>query len=297
MPCFDVEMTPEGKYLLTPKEPSNSNLFNTAQFINQNLCYGFTALVEVFKYLSVKERAAAAKVCRLWREVSQHQSLWHHISLKNTRIHDWAGFVQFFSNTKSQSLDMKKMLFVKDRDQTWQDIAEVAPDLSHLTRVELPRVSGPVLTEILTSWTSLESLAAPLITGPFDVTSLSHLTSLREVKVKASTGSSIQVTSPLLPLTSLAPRLTHLSLLGLTGLQVQDYDVLGTMVHLQSLELGDCTSAPGCFFKTVSELSKLEKLRLEKGSVGVDFGKLSNAPKLSQVELIDFIIKPGFRGD
>ena len=65
--------------------------------------------------------------------------------------------------------------------------------------------------------------------------------------------------------------------------------------HVALLELGDCASAPGCFFKTVSELCKLEKLRLEKGSVGVDFAKLSNAPRLKQVELIDFQVKSGFR--
>ena len=45
----------------------------------------------------------------------------------------------------------------------------------------------------------------------------------------------------------------------------------------------------------VSELTKLEKLRLEKGVVGENFGKLCTAHKLKQVELIDFKILPGFR--
>ena len=73
------------------------------------------------------------------------------------------------------------------------------------------------------------------------------------------------------------------------------YAALMEVFRFLLLELGDCSSAPGCFFKTVSELCKLEKLRLEKGSVGVDFAKLSNAPKLKQVELIDFQVKSGFR--
>ena len=101
--------------------------------------------------------------------------------------------------------------------------------------------------------------------------------------------------SQMFPLTSLCPKITHLSLLGLEGLQEQDYDVFGTMVHLQLLELGDCSTAPGCFFKTVSELSNLEKLRLEKGSVDVNIAKLANTPKLMQVELIDFQVLPGFK--
>merc|ERR1719336_1115953 len=282
-------MTPDGKYLLVPKDSTKKNVFkdhkesklssaSLGEHFNQNLSYGYSAIMEVFKYLSVRERATAARVCKLWRDVSLHYSLWKNISLKNTRIHDWEGFVQFFNKTKSDSLDMRKMLFVKDRDQTWQEIAGVAPDFLSLTKVELPKVNGPILTEILTSWTKLETLNAPFVTAPFDVTTLSGLTNLKEVKLKASTGSNIQVTSRLFPLTSLCPKITHLSLLGLEGLQEQDYDVFGTMVHLQLLELGDCSTAPGCFFKTVSELSKL-----------------ANTPKLMQVELIDFQVLPGFK--
>ena len=63
----------------------------------------------------------------------------------------------------------------------------------------------------------------------------------------------------------------------------------------QSLELGECAAAPDNFFKTVSELNKLERLRLEKGVVGENIGKLSTAHRLKQVELIDFQILPGFR--
>ena len=37
---------------------------------------------------------------------------------------------------------MKKMLWVKDRDQTWQEIRDIAPTLATtLTRIELPKVS------------------------------------------------------------------------------------------------------------------------------------------------------------
>ena len=37
------------------------------------------------------------------------------------------------------------------------------------------------------------------------------------------------------PLSGLAPKLTQVSLLGLEGLQEADFDVFGTMVHLQVL--------------------------------------------------------------
>ena len=309
MPCFDVEMTPDGKYLLVPKDGSKKNVFKSSQdtgnkvstasslgeSFNQNICYGYAVLMEVFRFLSVKERATAARVCRLWRDVSMHHSLWTSISLKNTRIHDWQGFVRFFNNTKSTSLDMRKMLFVKDKDETWEEISAAASNFVSLAKVELPKVNGPVLQGLLGSLPRLESLNAPFVNAPFDVSVLGECSSLQEVRIKASSGSSLQVTSRLQPLGSLAPRLTQLSLLGLEGLQESDFDVFGTMEHLQLLELGDCSSAPGCFFKTVSELCQLEKLRLEKGSVGEDFAKLSNAPRLKQVELIDFQVKSGFR--
>ena len=50
--------------------------------------------------------------------------------------------------------------------------------------------------------------------------------------------------------------LTHLSLLTLEGLAGPDFDVFGTRVHLQLLELGDCSSAPHSLFKTLSDLTR-----------------------------------------
>ena len=55
------------------------------------------------------------------------------------------------------------------------------------------QVTGPVLQELLGSWTQLETLHATSVSAPFDVTDLSKLKELKEVKLKASAGSSIQV--------------------------------------------------------------------------------------------------------
>jgi hypothetical protein len=38
----------------------------------------------------------------------------------------------------------------------------------------------------------------------------------------------------------------------------------------------------------VSDLPKLERIRLEKGTVGENIAKLQKNPKLTQLELIDF---------
>ena len=75
--------------------------------------------------------------------------MWRTVSLKNTRIYDWAGFVRFFNQTQSSRLDLRKMMLVKDRDQTWQDMLDVSERFQALRSVELPRVPGPVLTGLV----------------------------------------------------------------------------------------------------------------------------------------------------
>merc|ERR1719150_2293465 len=147
----------------------------------------------------------------------------------------------------------------------------------------------------MSCWPLLENLHVTMVSPPFNVNSLAALTRLRDVKLKASSGSSISITERISDLAPLSVSLQSVSLLGLVGLQPPDFDVFGTMLHLKSLELGECTAAPENFFKTVSELTNLEKLRLEKGVVGENFGKLCSSHRLKQVELIDFKIMQGFR--
>ena len=85
MPCFEVELTPDGKYLLQPKDSTGAtarNIFaadnsgsSWGQFFN-NANYGYTTMIEVFKYLSVRERLAASSVCRMWRDIAvNHRSV------------------------------------------------------------------------------------------------------------------------------------------------------------------------------------------------------------------------------
>merc|ERR1712013_802477 len=115
------------------------------------------------------------------------------------------------------------------------------------------------------------------------------------LKLKASAGSSLKVAAGMRTLEGLAPSLTHLSLLTLDGLTEPDFDVFGTLVHLQTLELGDCHNAPYSLFKTLSDLTRLQRLRLERGAAAENVGKLANAPRLQQLELVDFNIGVGFK--
>lgn len=102
--------------------------------------------------------------------------------------------MRFFCQTQSSSLDLRKMIFVKERDQTWQDMLCVADRLQSLRTVQLPKVPGSVLTSLMSCWPLLENLHVTMVSPPFNVNSLAALTRLRDVKLKASSGSSISIT-------------------------------------------------------------------------------------------------------
>jgi len=252
-------------------------------------------MMQVFRYLSVRERLQASSVCKLWRDIALHHSLWKTVSLKNTRVYSWPGFGQFLRQTKATHLDVRKMLFVRDRETTWSEIVSIATDFCGLKRLELPKVEGSVLTQLASACPRLEALHAPLVTPPLDISVIASMTQLKELRLKASAGSSLKVPDGIRSLEAMAPSLTHLSLLTLEGLTEPDFDVFGTLVHLQLLEIGDCREAPKSIFKTLSDLTRLQRLRLERGAAGDNVGKLANAPSLQQLELIDFNISLGFR--
>lgn len=315
VPSFEVEQAPDGTLQLIPvgnaldKNPfgplarkrksetgksGGPEVKSWCSDFTNNLSSGYFAMMHVFKYLTVKERLLAAKVCRLWWNITYHASLWDMVSLKNTRVYDWRGFGQFLNKTKSANLDLRKLLFVKDRDATWAELIYIAADLVHLTKLQLPRLSGSILTELVTTCPRLEVVHAPLTSSPVDLSQFSKMSHLRELRLKAGIGI-LKVENGTKDLDKLASTLTHLSLLTLDGLAGSDFDVFGTLIHLETLELGDCSQAPSSIFTTLSQLPKLERLRLEKGSVGREIGKLTGLEKLRVIELIDFQVELGFQ--
>jgi len=314
VPSFEVEQAADGTLQLIPlgnaldKNPFGASTRKRknedgkpgpaakswcSDFTN-NLSSGYFAMTHVFKYLTVKERLLAARVCRLWWNMTYHSSLWEMVSLKNTRVYDWRGFGQFLNKTKSNQLDLRKLLFVKDRDATWAELINIAVGLVHLTKIQLPRLSGSILTELVTTCPKLEVVHAPLTSAPIDLSQFSKMSHLRELKLKAGIGI-LKVENGTRDLDKLAGTLTHLSLLTLDGLAGSDFDVFGSLVNLESLELGDCSQAPDSLFDALSKLPKLERLRLEKGAVGGMIAKLACLEKLLVLELIDFQVELGFQ--
>lgn len=255
---------------------------------------GYFALRHVFKYLAVNDRLRAGQVCRLWNEISNHHSFWNSLSLKNLKVTDWECFSTFIRRVCCQSIDMRKMIFVKDRDVTWSDILANMKNFPSLKQLQLPRLSGSVLISMIQELKHLEVLNAPLITSPLDTETFKSFSNIKELRLKTGSGQLV-LENGLKFLEPLSGTLTSLSLLTVTGLTEADYDSIGMLTNLEQVELGDCTGAPITLFKTLSDLSKLVKIRLEKGTVGDTISKLQRGDNLRQLELIDFHVKVGFR--
>jgi len=185
------------------------------------------------------------------------------------------------------------MIFVQDRSNTWDDILAVSHQLFTIKQIQLPRISGAVLTDLLASCPQMERVNSPLITSAMETTHLQGLNQLKNLRLKSGTGPLI-LDSGLGFLEGSVLSLSHLSLLTVTGLTDSDFDMIGTLVNLEEIELGDCSNAPVTIFKTLSDLAKLERIRLEKGFVSDNVSKLQKNDRLLQLELIDFHVEIGF---
>jgi len=317
MPDFEVEQMNDGRLVIKPigdVDPveifGSSNLKRAASNepekgpakkkrmdfnnLHKTVTEGYFAQMNVFKYLSVHDRLKAGLVCKLWNDLANHYSLWESITLKNLKITDWDTFSKYMRRVSCQSIDMRKMVFVKDRDATWTDILANITKIPTLKRLQLPRISGSVLVSILQDLHSIEVLNSPLTVSPLDTTIFKKFTGLKELRLKTGSGL-LNLEKGLHFLECLSPTLTNLSLLTVTGLTEADYDCIGTLNNLEQVELGDCTDAPVTLFKTLSDLSNLTRIRLEKGTVTDNIAKLQRSDNLRYLEMIDFHVRPGFK--
>ena len=61
---------------------------------------------------------------------------WRVVRLKNSRVYDWTLFASHLRRAGTQQLDMRKMLFVASREDTWANVASAASHLSEIRRVD-----------------------------------------------------------------------------------------------------------------------------------------------------------------
>ncbi|KAK2588674.1 hypothetical protein KPH14_001573 [Odynerus spinipes] len=262
-----------------------------------SVCAGYHALLRIFQYLKVQELLRAARVCKMWRDLAAHPSLWKTVRMKNSQVTDWDGLADTLQRRGTQHLDLRKMLVAGESDGIWKKFLSVIPRVTSLVKLELCRCPVMVVEEVIKSCPQLQVLSAMSIKcDSLNLQSVGNLKSCQELRLKAISGMSLQ--EDLTPLQELT-QLTQLSLTSVKELGKKRIDIIQTLVNLETLELGECSDFPDKFGTAVLiKLQKLERLRLEKGQGSCcTFDILEGVSKLenlSQMELVNFDVKNGF---
>ncbi|XP_063977307.1 uncharacterized protein LOC135162594 isoform X2 [Diachasmimorpha longicaudata] len=267
------------------------------QYFMVSVCAGYHALSRVFQYLKVQELLRAARVCRMWRDLAAHPALWKTVRMKNSQVTDWDGLAASLKRHGTQHLDLRKMLIAGESDNFWEKFISILPNIPNLTVLELCRCPASVVEAIFKSCPQLEVMSAMAIKcDGLNIESLGNVKNLKELRLKAISGMSLQ--EDFSPLGELK-KLTQLNLTSVKELGKKKIEVLGDLVSLEALELGECSDFPDKFGTDVlSKLINLERLRLEKGQGSCcTFDILegvSKMEKLHQLELVNFDVKNGF---
>ncbi|XP_015438434.1 PREDICTED: uncharacterized protein LOC107193494 isoform X1 [Dufourea novaeangliae] len=267
------------------------------QHFMDSVCAGYHALLRIFQYLKVQELLRAARVCKMWRDLAAHPSLWKTVRMKNSQVTDWDGLADTLQRRGTQHLDLRKMLVAGESDSIWKKFLTVIPRVTSLVKLELCRCPVIVVEEVISSCPQLEVLSAMSIKcDSLNLESVGNLKRCQELRLKAISGMSLQ--EDLTPLQELT-QLSQLSLTSVKELGKKKIEIIQNLSNLETLELGECSDFPDKFGTTVLiKLQKLERLRLEKGQGSCcTFDILEGVSKLqnlSQMELVNFDVKNGF---
>ncbi len=316
-PSFEVEETADGKLILLPMGPGKHTFKKTpaastaSSSLNiSTLSAGFSGLIQVFRYLNMQERLKASQVCKLWNQAARHPSLWTNIMLKNVKVHDWKCLRDQMNRVGTQRLDLRKLLFVKSEEESWNEVANVLLAASTtLTAIDLPKINPGSLHKIVhaaasSSITDLKTIKASSITFDkdkpelVDIGAFAELASLEDLKLKSVSGS-LNIDNFSESLKSLISQkkstLKRLALLSLKCLTLDDLKNITELTNLEHLELGNCSQIKAAdIFEVLSSMTNLRSLRLERGKMNESIGALATLPNLEQLELIDFELVQDF---
>ncbi|XP_018346112.1 PREDICTED: uncharacterized protein LOC108750824 [Trachymyrmex septentrionalis] len=281
----------------TSKRKQNQQELEPQQNFMNTFCAGYHSLLRIFQYLKVQELLRAGRVCKTWRDLAAHQTLWKTVRMKNSQVTDWDGLADTLQKRGTHHLDLRKMLIAGESDSIWKKFLTVIPRVTSLVKLELCRCPVSVVEEVIKTCPQLEVFSAMSIKcESLTLESIGNLSRCQELRLKAISGMSLQ--QDLTPLQELK-HLTQLSLTSVKELGKKKINVLQSLTNLETLELGECSDFPDKFGTTVLiNLNKLERLRLEKGQGSCcTFDILEGVSKLqnlSQMELVNFDVKNGF---
>ena len=329
-PTFEIEEMSDGRLILIPKSGGGSKNIpgcmmrskdlplksdedgetndtckemkkgsvNYGEFTN-NLSGGYFAMLNIFRYLNPQERTKVRRVCKLWKDIVQHQSLWEIVSLRNCRIHNWKSFAEFITKTQTKCLDVRKILHAQEKEPTavplsllerqtltWNRFAEAAPLMTNLQKLEMPKIRISELQKIIIGLTDsqqsklLSIVATSIVTASSSNTdtnskeinntlrleTFARVRSLQEIKLRAASGplhiSNFEADLGLMAI-NLSTSLKRLSLLSIgTGVSYKQFEIIAQFKNLESLEIGDCSRQGAANAQTVpiNKLISLKKL-------------------------------------
>lgn len=241
-----------------------------------------------------QELQRASCVCRMWNHVANNSILWKTVRMKNSQVNNWSALMSALQRHGTQHLDLRKVLISPTLN--WSDFLQHIGDVSNLESIDLCKCPAEVVTGLFETNPNLRILNAVSIIGTNINLSTAHkLQQLTELRLKAISTIGIENLTALKKLT----KLRHLSLTSINGLESNNFDTIGSLVTLESLELGDCINLTSPFARNVLvKLKHLERLRLEKGQERCCtfeiLDALNRLPKMAQLELVNFDIKSGF---
>lgn len=215
--------------------------------------------------------------------------------MKNSQVNDWSGLANTLKRNGTKHLDLRKMLIAGDTEHTWQQFASNIGKVVNLESIDLCRCSANVVIGLFESNPGLRVLNAVSIKGEhLDMSNLYKLTQLRELRLRSLTTLTVSNIKSLEGLV----HLTHLSLTTANLSETDSLHVISKLINLETLELGECQKLNTLFAMSLKYLQRLEKLRLEKGTdhcCTFDIlDAIATLPKLTQLEMVNFDIKPDF---
>ncbi|XP_055854755.1 uncharacterized protein LOC129918310 isoform X2 [Episyrphus balteatus] len=297
-----VQSSPPGNSTAQPtKEPSALSAAASLNFASNffaNVSVGYGAILHILKYLKIHERPRAASVCKIWNLVAKDRALWQTVRMKNSKVGNWAGFTAALRRGETKHLDLRKLLVSSTKlEETWSEFCKHIGMVPSLEHIDMCRCSAKVVESIFLTNPNLTILSALAINNEsLNLINLDNLVMLQELRLRTLDKCTLEGDlSPLRCLTNLR----HLSLTSIRDLGTKGIEVIGELNSLVSLELGDCNDFDSRFTDNVlPKLSNLERLRLEIGQeqcrtldILDSVAKLEN---LSQLEFVNFDIKPGF---
>ncbi|CAL1546776.1 unnamed protein product [Lymnaea stagnalis] len=197
-------------------------------------------LLEIFKYLPVKDRCVAGSVCKKWRRIVKDNSLWRHVNLLDYRLDlpkMWKVLRAHFSPCL---LTMKIQGFAHTGSSKWKK-ASISDAMLKELSTRCPNLWHLHLHDCNTDNLSFESL-------PPSITSLSITYSTWQPRWFKGKHSHL-------------PKLEHLDLSSTVRLDNYDLEDIAQWSNLKSLSLKGCYRIQGSEIEVIAKnLAALESL-------------------------------------